>query len=287
MTTTSVKPGELDLPNKWLQMGVELEGSWTSSRKAVAAKVRGAKPIDDRSVHIGHGDPGEIVTRPHDSLDALCEDVLVLWPESVNDSCGFHIHASFTPLNASLIATRSFYDYFKESWNEWGIRMKLPRNHEFWNRLAGKNKFAKDVFNPDEQLKGFRGAPQNDRRYSILNFFAWEKHRTIECRLLPMFTDKEIGVSAIRHMSAVYNKYLGSHTFEPLTFESSVDVVGEVVEETYVRESPVLEPLTYETESISPTVPVGDDIFYSISGAMDKMVRANKDNLVLKDVVSP
>ena len=36
-----------------------------------------------------------------------------------------------------------------------------------------------------------------------------------------------------------------------------------------------------------PSVPVGDDIFYSISGAMDKMVRANRDNEILKDVVSP
>ena len=47
---------------RWLQAGVELEGSWVRGRAAVAAEIRGAKAVTDHSVKIGHGDPGEIIT---------------------------------------------------------------------------------------------------------------------------------------------------------------------------------------------------------------------------------
>jgi hypothetical protein len=266
MATDMTAKGEKT--KRWLQMGAELEGSWVRSRKNVAAEVRGARAHDDRSVHIGHGDPGEIVTRPHDTLDGLLKDIDLLWPDTINDSCGFHVHASFTPLDGSIIATRDFYTFFKDEWSRWGHQMGIEKNHEFWTRLAGRNKFAKDTFDPETQLKGAAGR-SGDARYTILNFHAWEKHKTIECRLLPMFANKEVAFSAVRNLASIYDTYLSTHGFSTITLEPSISVIGDVVVEEYDQKMPSITPKFYEAEGKFPHLPVGDDLYYAIDGAMD------------------
>lgn len=264
---------------RWLQMGAELEGSW-KSRKTTATLCRGARAHEDRSVHIGHGDPGEIVTRPHDNLEDLLFDIKTLWPDTVNESCGFHLHASFTPLDGCVIATKDFYKWFKSEWAKWGKEQKLDPTHEFWNRLAGRNKFAKDVFDPDVQLKGMMGAPPNDRRYTILNFFAWEKHKTIECRLLPMFTDVNVALSATIKLSQIYNDYLNANEMPKIVLEPNVQVIGDCVEETHNMVQPPTAPWNYEAESTFVPVPGGEDVYYSIQGAEHLMLPFRKE---LKD----
>lgn len=262
---------DIVIKKRWLQMGAELEGSWPNRAKA-AQGVRGAKPHDDKSVHIGHGDPGEIVTRPHEKLEDLLADISALWPESVNDSCGFHIHASFTPLDGSIIASKGFYQYFKEEWNDWGHKIKLPKNHEFWIRLAGQNKHARDRFEPEVQLKGnFAAQGRADARYTMLNFYAWEKHRTIECRMLPMFADKEIALSAVTKLASIYDTYLSLNGFESIVLEPAIQVVGETAEEVYEYTMPVITPRIEEREGILPPLVTGPDICYAIPGAMDAM----------------
>lgn len=261
---------------QWLQMGAELEGSW-ASRKARAALVRGAKVHDDHSVHIAHGDPGEIITRPHDNLEALLEDIRALWPESVNDSCGFHIHASFTPMQGSIIATNAFYAYFKAEWAKWGSEQRLDRTHEFWTRLAGRNKHAKDVFDPEMQLRPTNGVKPGEKRYTLLNFFAWEKHKTVECRLLPMFANVEVTLSAVRCMSDIYNTYLSSHAFETIRIEPSTQVIGDVVEERYEVRQPVTTPKNYESEGTFLPLAQGEDVFYAIKGAENQVLPFNKE----------
>jgi hypothetical protein len=261
---------ETKLKKRWLQMGVELEGSWIRNRTEVAGRVRGAAPKDDASVHIGHGHPGEIITRPHDNLDKLCEDISILWPDTVNDSCGFHIHTSFTPIDTGMIATREFYDFFKAQWERWGKTMGLARNHEFWNRLAGKNKFAMDKFDPSGQLKPFGG--KRETRYTLINFHSWEKHKTVEVRLLPMFTDKEVALSAVRHLAWVYDSFLNSHTFQTITVESNVEVRGDMVEETYECVTPLTTPQEISYQGKLPPLETGPDVYYSIRGSNDLML---------------
>lgn len=254
----------------WLQMGVELEGSWIKKREDVAYQVRGAKSHEDRSVHIGHGHPGEIVTRPHSELESLLEDVEKLWPDYVHESCGFHIHASFTPLDGSVIATKDFYRYFKESWERWGKEIKLERNHEFWARLQGRNKFALDKFEPEKQLTTTAGQGSS-ARYTMLNFHAWEKHGTVECRLLPMFSDKKIGLDAIKHLAHIYDSYLTEHPFPKIALESTTVMDGDVVLETYQSLLPDTTPRSYEAVGHFPAIEAGEGIFYAIPGAMDKV----------------
>lgn len=275
---------ETVLKKQWLQMGAELEGSWVSkSRKSTAEGVRGAKPQKDPSVHIGVGDPGEIVTRPHDNLEGLSADIIALYPDTVHDTCGFHIHTSFTPLQGSIIATREFYAYFKSEWAKWGKEMKFPRNHEFWNRLEGRNKFCKDLFEPEEQFKPVHtrpggGAPtDNSVRYTMVNFHAWEKHGTIECRLLPQFSDREIAVKALYKLAYIYDSYLGEHGFAPINLESPSTLSGGLAIETYEVRQPSVVPTSYTAEGYFPSVVAGDDVFYAISGAEGQMHPFKKD----------
>lgn len=267
----------MEKTKQWLQMGVELEGSWKEKRDLVASRVRGSKAIDDRSVHIGHGNPGEIVTRPQAELGALLVDISALWPDWTDTSCGFHIHASFTPLAASMIASVDFYAYFKERWGVWGRKVvKLPTNHEFWNRLMGKNKFAVDRFDPERQLSTSFAGQRPEARYTMLNFHSWEKHKTVECRLLPMFADKETGLSAVSEMSDIYNEYLSKHKFENIVIDSPVTVIGDTVVESYSTVTPTVEPLRYEANSTFTPVETGEDVFYAIPGAMNKLLPFNK-----------
>lgn len=270
---------EVPLKQQWLQMGVELEGSWTrTSRQKVAEGVRGAKAVKDASVHIGVGDPGEIITRPHADINALISDVEEMYPDQVNDTCGMHVHASFTPMNGSVIASRDFYDYFKESWDKWGKKMKLPSNHEFWRRLSGTNKNTRDEFVPEVQLRGNgNGAKGSNARYTMLNFYSWEIHRTVECRLLPMFADKSVSVQAIQHLAHIYDSYLNEHGFQAISLESSTQIRGERVVETYKYKTPETTPHSFEAKGFFPRLEIGEHVYYSIPDAEQLMLPFKKD----------
>lgn len=262
-------------PKRWLQMGAELEGSWVKKRVTVAATVRGAKAVDDHSVHIGHGDPGEIITRPHDNLFSLLEDISVLWPDTVDVSCGFHVHTSFTPMDGSILTGEEFYSYFKKEWAKWGKEVGLERNHEFWSRLRGDNKFAKDVFNPAEQLS--KTITNRESRYTMLNWFAWAKHGTVECRLLPMFQDKTMALNAVTKLASIYDTYLAEHGFANISMESAVSVLGEEAVETYNYTMPDTTPKLVEYKGTLPHLETGPDIYYAIEGAMDSVLPYRKD----------
>lgn len=262
---------------RWLQMGAELEGSWIKRREDVAKLVRGAKAVDDASVHIGHGHPGEIVTRPHDNLEGLLNDIATLWPDTVDVSCGFHIHASFTPMDGSILTGNDFYAYFKEEWKKWGKEARLERNHEFWGRLAGNNKFALDRFDPAKQLANNGQLIRREDRYTMLNWHAWAKHGTVECRMLPMFQDKAIALSAVVKLSDIYNNWLNEHSFPSISMESAVAVLGEEAVETHTYVTPDITPKVVEFKAILPQLQVGPDIYYAIDGAMDAMLPYKKD----------
>lgn len=271
---------EVKLKQQWLQMGVELEGAWSrANRSVVSAEVRGAKAVKDPSVHIGIGDPGEIITRPHSDLEELIADVDVLWPDHVHESCGMHIHTSLVPLSMGIIASRDFYTYFKDQWDKWGKKEKLPSSHEFWRRLQGQNKHARDEFVPEQQLRGTgNGAKGSSARYTMLNFYAWEIHRTVECRLLPMFGDKNQGIRAIRHLAWVYDSYLAQYGFSNIVMEAASQIRGDTVVETYEYKTPEITPSFFVAEGYFPHLPTGEDIFYSIADSEHLMLPYKLDS---------
>lgn len=260
---------------RWLKMGVELEGGWTTDPRTVAAKVKGAQQKHDGSVRVPEGYAGEIVTRPHQVLDHLCDDVLALHPVHVNNSCGLHIHASFLDLDTSLLTMAEFWSYFKTRWQAWGEGMDLTFSRDekerFWDRFGGKSdwsrRYCKLEFKAIDQL-----IHHDADRYTQLNFTAYHKYKTVECRFLPMFRNPELTVAAIREMSDIYDTFLTNTPFPDLFLEKEVKNVGDMVVEEHALVMP--ETAFWEEEVIRPGkhVVVGDDVFYHIPGAESEML---------------
>lgn len=266
---------------RWDKMGIELEGAWNTDYRALAATVTGAHASTDGSVRDLPGQMGEIKTRPHTILEHLQKDVRTLYPHTVNNSCGLHMHLSFkTVLDYSTLADKPFWDFFRERWAVWGKANEGRMGNMktvFWARLEGRWKggtrgdrnYCKAEFDPVKQLNDHN----QEGRYTILNFCAYHKFKTLEVRHLPMFHDVELSCEAAAEMAAVFDDYLNDHAYPKLTlYKEWKDLDGLLVDET-VLPTPDIAPIT--EERISPhqfVAPEGDDVTYAIEGAMELML---------------
>lgn len=260
---------------RWLKMGVELEGAWDLHYRDVAGTVKGAEGKEDGSVKNLAGYKGEIITRPHTILDHLCKDVEALYPNRVNETCGFHIHTSFDPLEYSTLADAPFWRYYRDRWEAWGkaneAAMDAISKREFWDRWHGRSdrarRYCKAEFKPVTQLV------DREDRYTQLNFTSYHKYQTLESRLLPMFANKDLAVLAIREMSDIFDTFLNDHDFPVISFETEFIMDGEVAVEEKKLKMPRYEPWQEEHEE-KPTkgLPTGEDIYYHITGTADYML---------------
>lgn len=220
---------------KWLQMGIELEGAWDEMPQDVAARVAGAKAHHDGSVSVNRGYKGEIVTRPHKRLDDLTADLERLYPPYSNDTCGFHIHASFSPLDTSCLADRQFYSYFRRRWEAWGNEHEAE--DAFWDRFLARTdrakKYCANELKIDDQLRGMHQA-----RYTAFNLHSWTKYRTVECRFLPVFKSVSVAIAAVRELSDIYDTYLNETPWPTIHMIKEI-VVAEhgVVKEKFHRKT--------------------------------------------------
>lgn len=234
---------------RWIQMGVELEGAWIGRyADDVAKKVKGAECKTDGSIKGLRGDMKEIITRPHAIIDHLCEDVTTLYPDATNMSCGFHIHASFTPLDYALLTEDEFYKYYRTRWETWGKKHQNAMGVEvaelFWLRWEGRKipgttrSFCEDKNDAVGQLLDVSAA-NGDKRYTALNYAAWHRHKTLESRLLPMMPNAELACAAIRELSDIYDDYLNTHKFPEIKLHQVLEE-GEngVIVERRQRELP-------------------------------------------------
>ena len=135
---------------------------------------------------------GEMVSPPLKLLD-VADWITTYYPNYFNKSCGFHIHISFfRNSDYSRLMNWNFYKHFRYWMRKWGEDMKFPPEHEFWCRFEGDNRHCRDTFRPEEQVFLTRKRPV---RYSHLNF-CWGLHKTLECRLFPMFNKPAEAIEA-------------------------------------------------------------------------------------------
>lgn len=262
---------------KWLKMGVELEGGWDDDYHKVATKCTGAKGKTDSSVRGMSGAIGEINTKPHTSLESLLEDVETMHPQYTNETAGLHIHTSFSPLDTSMLTSEKFWKYFRARWLAWGEanegKMTKKERTWFWNRyherVTGQN-YCKAEFKPATQLEN------HEDKYTQLNFVAYSKYKTVECRLLPMFEQKEITVLAIQELSDIYDSYLNDGPELGVKMEKVLDVTEtqEVLEKEEFT-CPDISFLEEVTERKGHNLPYGPDISYHIPGASEYMLPFN------------
>jgi hypothetical protein len=258
----------------WIQMGVELEGGWDAeSRSIICARVPGSKVQHDGSVKIrGALDLGEVTTKPHTTLDAVCADIEVLHPEKVNNTCGYHIHTSHSAIDYSALCSRDFWDYFRARWKAWGLKMVNEFSNDermrFWERYEGRNpgerQYCKAEFDPVNQLIQ---DDHRDKRYTQLNFAAWHKYKTLEIRMLPMFANKAITLAATREWSDILDTFLSEYSFPPIEINAEFGLVDDVMTETVTMSYDISSWEENEEKPAHKPLQVGPGILYHIPGA--------------------
>jgi hypothetical protein len=127
------------------------------------------------------------------------------YPDKVNETCGLHVHISVPTVGAyEALATERFYNFMKFSLRVWAKKNKVSSSHRFWHRLAGKNTYCEDNFQPEDQIFD---TYKSSARYAIINY-CFSCHGTMEVRVLPMFDKPKLAVSAVKNILWTTNKFL-------------------------------------------------------------------------------
>lgn len=227
--------------NRIANVGVELEGGWD-------APVPGYQVVHDGSVKFrGTGEPqigvrtnpagqleqfiveapgrggdnkktivryavGEIVS-PILQISQLENFVTKCYPPHVNDTCGLHVHMSFTHrLNYSRLMDPAFTPHIIRAILLWGKTQEIPKDHIFWERVTNeRHPHCAHLYLGDKQVlqrgKDYHSRGTDYSRYTAINYCD-AQHQTIECRVLPMFDTSQQALSAIMCVLDATNLFL-------------------------------------------------------------------------------
>lgn len=181
------------------KVGVELEGSWDQTEALEGFHGDGSVTT------IGY-QTGEIAS------PALPPAAMYEWikredryPTYINDSCGFHVHLSTKTHNDyAALMHADFNTAFLENAESWATQKNYPVSHQYRKRLAGRNSYCTRQFIPLQQYfhksKGYS-------RYTQLNYCAGV-HKTLECRLFPMFEYREEASDCVRYYIEFVERWL-------------------------------------------------------------------------------
>jgi hypothetical protein len=197
------------------KVGFELEGGWDG--------VRGISPftditlIEDGSINgqglrgerggqaINATHVGEAVSPPMSITEAVDGEVvwkkwlLSHWPNAAapnrtNCTCGFHIHISLLSMkDYAFLSSKVFLFDLQDAMLTLGKALDLSPRHHFWERMEGKNRFCRFIFDAASQMKVKKDGGVYNVRYGMLNF-SWRAHGTVEFRALPTFFEAELGL---------------------------------------------------------------------------------------------
>lgn len=205
-----------DLWNRVVRIGVELEGGWSELPKDAKIENDGsvfshARTAAGNLKRDGFPDWsfGEIPVGPM-SPTRLRSALKKYWPTKIDNTCGMHVHMSFeSVLQYSLLADSPDYQETVIKYMKKWADENLPVNHHIYERLSGANIYCQKKFWPFNQInqkkKGY--GFEVGHRYTMISY-SWERHRTVECRLLPMMPTQALAISAINHLLDITNAYL-------------------------------------------------------------------------------
>ena len=221
-----VKPS---VRNRISKIGVELEGGWEKDPGIPVerdASVRfPVSPLHVQPITIpntmlsterserGGGKmvlSGEIQSKPGD-LSEVSAFILKVYPQFVNATCGLHVHMSFTRRYFyQRLMDPSYQDTMFETILIWAEEKKFSKSHPIWERLSGKHVTCMREFLADAQVRVDRKRYDHNvpySRYTAINY-PWLQHKTVECRLLPMFEDAPDAVEGVLLVVDTTNKFL-------------------------------------------------------------------------------
>jgi hypothetical protein len=238
------KPLNLDahlgkVKNRIALVGVELEGGWKTLPTGVARLEH------DGSVFKGQLPPGvkhigELPIGPA-APAGIAQLIRENHPTQVNPTCGLHVHMSFDTLHPyQLLMVPEYQETILDYLSRWAKEKNIPEKHCLWDRLAGKSEYCQKKFWPDLQATAKnKGHDRNahGHRYTIIHYCG--RYKTIECRVLPMFSSRELSVSAVQRVMEITNACiytLGQNVSDRKKFNSKVELPNNLVyEETIVE----------------------------------------------------
>lgn len=240
---------------KALTIGIELEGGWectpNSEKMIYSMHEDGSVDLDedpcgecegcDNSNRCENNGSncnyiGELVS-PVLKLSEWEEWVRYCYPDEFNSSCGTHIHIGLNNTSAyENLCCEEFNDYFLRELKAWGKRSKIT-NTNFWSRINGDNTMCATIFSGREQIR-VQDDNYPDCRYRMLNF-QYNKHGTVEVRILPVFRNVEVEIKAINAVIRIINSWLKHSGYSDIEVEDDDLYVAPVksrITSTLVRE---------------------------------------------------
>lgn len=195
-------------PKAYDKIGVEIEGWWQTDRWSQVQRIAdnwhmsgsedGSLEYDDDDVYKAY----EFRTRPG-SLGEAISQVTALYPDACHQSAGMHVHMSFADVADTIaLASVEFLTYFRQRWEAWGARMEIHRGSQFWSRLRGENSYCK------ANNTRYLARPCSADRYQQINWVPWGRHKTVELRLLPLFRDARIAISALEEWVSIVEDFI-------------------------------------------------------------------------------
>mgnify|MGYP001592519843 CR=1 FL=1 len=150
--------------------------------------------------------PWEFQTKPG-SLGEQIRILQVLYPDYTNSTAGMHVHLSFRDGGhgaATALGDQKFFAFWAARWNAWGKRLAVKG--QFWKRLKGENKYTSvNTMNDWSINKELSNTVERRRQ---INFQSWTKHSTVEFRLLPMFRDQKVAISAVCELVSIVEDWM-------------------------------------------------------------------------------
>lgn len=248
--------GARRLKNRIFRVGIELEGAWNTTilRERLSPNLyKTFRPTHDGSVRITAQEMGvtssfeadkwyvgELPGPPLDPVKGSKLDFRAwmkeFYPHKVNKTCGMHVHMSFnSALTYQRLMVVSYPASVVKYCKTWATETKIPKEHCLWDRLAGNSVYCQHVFYPDEQVVPTRkdfNQTRKGHRYTVINF-PFSINQTTECRLLPMFDDKEVAIAAIENLIEVTNAFLVATAKKEVEFQSEVVPEESTLNEQY------------------------------------------------------
>jgi hypothetical protein len=205
--------------NRIKAIGIEVEGGWDSPTAAKAIMRDGSVVFPQVNTNrygepvAGSGYPryiGEIAS-PILTVGEGPEWMKKWYPKYVNETCGLHVHMSFSTMRYyHLLLCPQYTDAMFDQLAKWALDEELPKSHPMWTRLSGTHKHCVKTFRGDEQVKQTRKIWMNTPgacRYTAINY-PQRQHATVECRLLAMMDTHQQGWRGIQRVLATTNAFL-------------------------------------------------------------------------------
>jgi hypothetical protein len=154
----------------------------------------------------------EFQTKPG-SVGETLRQLTQLYPDVTSRAAGLHVHMSFKEKTSiSLLASDAFFAYWKTRWLAWV--QKLNVKGAFLERLNNENQYCRPNSVAADFTKPKANIMESRDRYRAINFQSFERHGTVEFRLLPMFQKGDLAVNAIETLVDIVETYLQTAVFD-------------------------------------------------------------------------